>query len=56
MEDVSLRDVEVGAVVAILAQPAVRTTVDASKAKRFRLEPGSRVKLLPFIDIPPKGK
>ena len=46
-----LRDVAEGAVVAILAQTAVRTTVDASKANRFRFEPGSRVKLLPFMDV-----
>lgn len=51
MEATELRVVADGAIVAILAQPAVRTTVDASKANRFRFEPCNRVKLLSFKDV-----
>jgi hypothetical protein len=56
MEVAELKDVTEGAVVAILAQPAVRATVDANKANRLRFEPNSRARLLPFMDVPPTGK
>jgi hypothetical protein len=56
MEAAELKGVTEGVVVAILAQPAVRTTVDASKANRFRFEPDSRARSLPFMDVPPTGK